>query len=234
MQEKWQRKLKAKHPNMDKVGEYKRNQLRIISMAKEKISNIDAIIDKICDKDHFIVYCGDGQVIFDNNDSIKHLDYVKDILDKKGFKTSKFTANESMVDRANIVNMFEKGIIDDIVAIRCLDEGINIPSIKSALILSSNDSYREFVQRRGRILRKFTNKYNMEEKGIANIYDVVVLPSIGVRNLAKIELRRFCEYAKLAKNAKENIILLEKYMEDYAIKYEDFDLTFEIERSIDE
>ena len=226
--------LKAKHPNMDKVGEYKRNQLRIISMAKEKTSNIDAIIDKICDKDHFIVYCGDGQVIFDNNDSIKHLDYVKDILDKKGFKTSKFTANESMVDRANIVNMFEKGIIDDIVAIRCLDEGINIPSIKSALILSSNDSYREFVQRRGRILRKFTNKYNMEEKGIANIYDVVVLPSIGVRNLAKIELRRFCEYAKLAKNAKENIILLEKYMEDYAIKYEDFDLTFEIERSIDE
>ena len=41
-----------------------------------------------------------------------------------------------------------------------LDEGINIPSIKSALILSSNDDYREFVQRRGRILRKYNNKKN--------------------------------------------------------------------------
>ena len=222
------------NPDMEKVGEYKRNQLRIISMAQDKINSISTIIDRIQDKDHFIVYCGDGQVILNKNNSIKHLDFVKEVLDKKGFKTSKFTADESMKDRANIVNMFDKGVIDDIVAIRCLDEGINIPSIKSALILSSNDSYREFVQRRGRILRKFTDKYNDEEKRIANIYDVIVLPSISVNKFAQIELRRFYEYAKLANNAKENITLLEKYMEEYVIKYEDFDLSFEVERSIDE
>src|SRR5699024_11635041 len=67
-------------------------------------------------------------------------------------------------------DLFNKGEISALVAIRCLDEGINIPSIKSALILSSNDDYREFVQRRGRILRTY------KEKKSAKIYDVIVLP----------------------------------------------------------
>lgn len=51
------------------------------------------------------------------------------------------------------IDQFNRGMIDALVAIRCLDEGVDIPSIKNALILSSNDDYREFVQRRGRILR---------------------------------------------------------------------------------
>lgn len=70
-----------------------------------------------------------------------------------------------------LIDSFNKGYIEYLVAIRCLDEGINIPSIKSALILSSNDNYREFVQRRGRILRLYPKKV------VAHIYDVIVLPS---------------------------------------------------------
>ena len=68
-------------------------------------------------------------------------------------KASKFTATEDIQERMQLIDSFNKGYIEYLVAIRCLDEGINIPSIKSALILSSNDNYREFVQRRGRILR---------------------------------------------------------------------------------
>ena len=73
-------------------------------------------------------------------------------------KASQFTATESMDDRMELVDAFNKGELTALAAIRCLDEGINIPSIKSALILSSNDDYREFVQRRGRILRLYKNK----------------------------------------------------------------------------
>ena len=67
------------------------------------------------------------------------------------------------------------------------------------MILSSNDDYREFVQRRGRILRMY------EGKKEANIYDVIVLPSHDNTSWANIEFRRYFEYAKLAQNADEII-----------------------------
>ena len=115
---------------------------------------------------------------------------MKDILTNMEYRVNQFTAEENIKERMQVVNSFNKGMIDALVAIRCLDEGINIPSIKGALILSSNDDYREFVQRRGRILRTYTNEYTGEKKTIANIYDVIVLPSVNV-SFAQIELRRF-------------------------------------------
>ena len=95
---------------------------------------------------------------------------------------------------------------------------VQIPSIKSALILSSNDDYREFVQRRGRILRLYENKKS------ADIYDVVVLPSNGLTEWAKIELRRFLEYARLALNYDELQLELEDLLYRYGLELEDIDV----------
>jgi superfamily II DNA or RNA helicase len=127
-----------------------------------------------------------------------------------------------------LVDGFNKSEFDSLVAIRCLDEGINIPSIKGALILASNDDYREFVQRRGRILRLYDNKDN------ANIYDVIVLPSLNNADFAAIELRRFYEYAKLAINKDENMNRLNDLMEDYGIDFEALNAFTEVEDDIDE
>lgn len=99
-----------------------------------------------------------------------------------------------------------------------MDEGINIPSIKSALILSSNDDYREFVQRRGRILRTYGNKK------YANIYDVIVLPSYDMQGWAKIELRRFHEYARLALNWNDLEVELTDHLGAYGLTIEDVDV----------
>ena len=126
-----------------------------------------------------------------------------------------------MKTRMQIVNAFNKGMIDSMVAIRCLDEGINIPSIKGALLLSSNDDYREFVQRRGRILRTYTDVYSGEEKEIANIYDVIVLPNDNMRGFALIELRRFYEYARLADNRDECLCELEDLYVQYGLTMEE-------------
>jgi superfamily II DNA or RNA helicase len=116
-----------------------------------------------------------------------------------------------MSERMQLVDSFNKNEISSLVAIRCLDEGINIPSIKSALILSSNDDYREFVQRRGRILRK------NDDKESAVIYDVIVLPSLDMDTWAKIEFRRFREYAHLALNWDELSVQLNSYLSTYGI-----------------
>lgn len=196
-----------------------RNRLRIISMAEEKQTRIDEIINNVTEQDHFVVYCGDGR-LFDNNtgEELRHIQSVKRVLTKHDYKSSQFTAKENMQERMVLVDSFNKGEISALAAIRCLDEGINIPSIKSALILSSNDDYREFVQRRGRILRTYKDKES------AKIYDVIVLPNYGMEQWAKIELRRFLEYARLALNWNELENDLDALLVQYGLSQEDIDV----------
>ena len=202
--------------NKDLLVKSLRGRLRVISMAEEKQKSIENIIEPLKGTDHFVVYCGDGK-LFDENagEELRHIQAVKKVLSKDGFRVSQFTAKENMADRMKLVESFNKGDISALAAIRCLDEGINIPSIKSALILSSNDDYREFVQRRGRILRIYKGK------AWANIYDVIVLPSFDMTTWAEIEFRRFYEYAKLAINKDDLLDELEKKCTLYGISIED-------------
>lgn len=203
----------------DKLAKALRNRLRVISMAEEKITQIDEIIDRVKETDHFVVYCGDGKLFdSDTNEEMRHIRFVKGVLNAHGYKPSQFTAKENMQERMALVTEFNKGNITALSAIRCLDEGINIPSIKSALILSSNDDYREFVQRRGRILRKYDGKEN------ATIYDVIVLPSPNLQTWAKIELRRYLEYARLSLNWDELEPKLNDHLMEYGLTIEDVDV----------
>lgn len=211
----------------DNFVKYVRARLRLISMAEHKIERIDDFLNEIKDKNHFVVYCGDGKLFDEANDEIRHIQFVKQHLDNLGIKTSQFTASEDMERRMELVDMFNKNEIASLVAIRCLDEGINIPSIKSALILSSNDDYREFVQRRGRILRKYPQKTS------ANIYDVIVLPSNATPKMAMIELRRFYEYSKLAINKEDCLATLNQLLSRYSLKLDDVMFYTEIDTEVD-
>lgn len=192
-----------------------RARLRTISMADNKINKLDDIINQIKADDHFIVYCSDGKVGNDEYEAIRHLNFVAQKLIEKGYDPSQFTAAENMDTRMRLIDAFNKGDIHTLVAIKCLDEGVNVPSIRKALILSSNNNYREFVQRRGRILRKYKGKE------CADIYDVIVLPSLNGIDIAKIEFRRFHEYMKVAKNKDQLNLLLNKYLNEYDFKLED-------------
>lgn len=207
-----------------------RGRLRAISMAAEKTAHIAEIFSHVKEKDHTIIYCSDGKLLFEGRNAqqyeIRHLESILQLINVKclsvlnGGIASKFTATEDINERMALIDSFNKGNTEYLVAIRCLDEGINIPSIKGALILSSNDNYREFVQRRGRILRLHTFEDGTEKK-VANIYDVIVLPSLSNRGFAEIEFRRYFEYSRLALNKDELMQALEKYLKRYALTYED-------------
>lgn len=213
--------------DQDRFVKLVRDRLRVIAMAEAKNAEIDRLLATVQQKDHFVVYCGDGRLFDSGDEEIRHIQYVKRHLDKLGIKTSQFTASEDMDRRMELVDMFNKNEISSLVAIRCLDEGINIPSIKSALILASNDDYREFVQRRGRILRKY------KDKEYATIYDAVVLPSLATPKMAIIELRRYYEYAKLALNSEELLQSLETLLATYNLTLEDVTLYTELETEVD-
>lgn len=204
--------------NPDKLVKALRGRLRVIAMSKEKLDNIEFFIKNMNARDHFIVYCGDGKLFDTSGEEIRHISFVKKILDNMQYRVSQFTASENMNERMDLVRAFNNGDISALVAIRCLDEGINIPSITGALILSSNDDYREFVQRRGRILRLY------KDKECAHIYDVIVLPSAELTQWALIEFRRYREYARLAINSQELLNKMDTEIVAYGISDEDLDV----------
>lgn len=204
-----------------------RGRLRAISMATEKHERIAEIFANIEDKDHTIIYCSDGKLWYENDkknheyQEVRHLEHILRLINNSCLsstgngKASKFTATEAVEERMQLIDSFNKGYLEYLVAIRCLDEGINIPSIKSALILSSNDNYREFVQRRGRILRLYKGKT------VAHIYDVIVRPSVSNDAFAKIEFRRYYEYSRLALNKDYLLDQLDHYLAIYNLTYDD-------------
>lgn len=197
----------------DKIVQLILKRTRLLSMAENKMDMalIQRCITECEFKDHFIIYCGDGRI---TTSDTRHLDYIKEIFNDNGFKMNRFTCVESMEERIQLIDLFNRGIFNGFVSIRCLDEGIDIPSIRKALILSSNDNFREFVQRRGRILRHFDGK---EE---ADIYDIILRPSYECSGIAEIELRRFYEYARLAINHEDKLKELEALIDDYGLDRE--------------
>ncbi len=121
---------------------------------------------------------------------------------------AKFTAEEDMAQREAIKEHFKNG--DDlqaIVAIKCLDEGVNIPGIRTAFILASTTNPKEYIQRRGRVLRLSPDT----GKEFAEIYDFVTLPRpldeiYGLSeselsmdlSLVRNELTRMIEFSRLS------------------------------------
>ena len=118
-------------------------------------------------------------------------------------KIRKFTSDESPNDRQEIIDMFSKGkSLQAIVAIKCLDEGVNIPAIQYAFIMASTTDPKEFIQRRGRVLRQAPGKE------YAYIYDFVTIPnkcSPKGKGLVETELKRVYEFSLLSKNKEENM-----------------------------
>lgn len=104
------------------------------------------------------------------------------------------------------------------VAIRCLDEGVDIPAATHALILASSRNPREFIQRRGRVLRTAPGK------SIAHIHDAIVLPSgleqeVPVGSMVRGELARAIEFGQHAINP-DGVVELKTIAVDYGLDWQ--------------
>lgn len=123
-------------------------------------------------------------------------------LSEAGLKVHEFVGTIPNKERPKILESFAKGEIDGIVAIRCLDEGVDVPATQRAYIMSSTTNPKEFIQRRGRILRKSKNKIK------AYVYDFIIGPwsvnNYSDKNVAisllKRELPRFAEFNDCSEN----------------------------------
>lgn len=178
---------------------------RLIGAAENKLKALHELMINRRDTTHTLFYCSDGTPDTGGRSSLHQLKEVTRILGVEiGYRISTYTAGTPLLERERLRHQFENAELQGLVAIRCLDEGVDIPAIKTAIILSSSGNPRQFIQRRGRVLRPHPGKER------ATIFDMIVLPpeldrkTLEVeRNLLKKELRRFVEFADLADNAGE-------------------------------
>jgi len=175
---------------------------RIVGTCEAKLDALRSLL--VCNSrlDRTLIYCGDGTVQDPvTTDEIRHLDAVEAIVSGElGYRCGRYTAETSQSERQKIQQTLSTGEIDAALAIRCLDEGVDIPAVRNAIILASSANPRQFIQRRGRILRKAPGKDS------AAIYDMVVVPPVdeetrgAERTLFSKELRRIAQFADAAIN----------------------------------
>lgn len=180
----------------------------IINDAKSKYDCLRDIIGLYDDLDHLIVFCSPHQ-----------LETVLKILKEEGVSpVHKFTQDEGtkkseqfggLSHREYLVEKFDEGYYKSLVAIKCLDEGVDIPSADKVILMSSSNNPREYIQRRGRVLRR------SEGKEKAEIYDMTVVQSDDYGNLidsiVEPEKIRLMDFINLCDNPGYCMNLLRKW-----------------------
>ncbi|NET44937.1 DNA phosphorothioation system restriction enzyme [Okeania sp. SIO2B3] len=178
---------------------------RLVASATNKLTALKALMANRLQTSHTLFYCGDSSVETEDISNLRQMEAVVRILGYElGYRVNTYTAETPIKKREKLRQQFESGELQGLVAIRCLDEGVDIPAIKNAVILASSQNPRQFIQRRGRILRPHPSKER------ATLFDMIVLPpdmgrsTLEVeRNLLRKELKRFLEFADLADNSGE-------------------------------
>lgn len=190
---------------------------RLLGRAENKLEALHALLDTMKPQPLTLFYCGDGSTEDERTgESIRQVRAVSRILYDHHWRPAVFTAEEGGKEREDILQRFRVGDIDALVAIRCLDEGIDIPACRAAYMLASAQSSRQYVQRRGRVLRRSPNK----DLALVTDFVVTVPPASGegetyARNLLRSELRRVAEFARLAVNSVDAYRELRELLEVY-------------------
>ncbi len=168
----------------------------LLNKAENKLDVLSELVDEQNQIKHTLFYCAPGQI-----DDVLHL-----LGWEKGLMVHRFTAEEDARERQQLLADFASGDLQALVAMKCLDEGVDVPSTHTAFILASSSNPREFIQRRGRILRKAPGKE------FSVIHDLIAVPPMvwsisqnsptfeAERSIIRRELQRFKEFANPALN----------------------------------
>lgn len=216
---------------------------RIVAGASEKINKLREKILPYRQESFLLVYCGATKVNVDDcdftevdDDDIRQIDVITQLLGNElDMKVSQFTSKEDVQERDILKLQFEQGKnLQALIAIKCLDEGVNIPKIKTAFILASTTNPKEYIQRRGRVLRLASGKE------YAEIYDFVTLPrplsdvsSLTTEqykrdlSIVRNELNRMEEFSRISINPMQANNIIGQIKETYHLYESNTDFVFE-------
>lgn len=207
---------------------------RIIHKAKMKEDQLRSIVHK-CFRDrgnlkYTLIYVPEGEYgddYFVNNESLPEevetnrlIDRYTSIVREVSSTTTVRKFVSETVERDVMLKDFAEGRLDVLTSMKCLDEGVDVPRSELAIFCASTGNPRQFIQRRGRILRTHP------EKRIAEIHDLVVVPQIDTsetnytmeRSLIRGEMVRVRDFASLSENADSTIRELAEILDYYNIE----------------
>lgn len=204
---------------------------RLVGAAANKMVELEALLGDQPVEPYSLFYCSDGRTLvdlddddpdaaFDEDVEIKQRHAVAQALLKRGVRVSPFTSDESRWQRREILRKFRNGETQAMVAIRCLDEGIDVPACRTAYLIASSRNPRQFIQRRGRILRR------AEEKDRARIFDFVVVMAGGriasddlAGDFLRNELGRVADFARHSLYPASSIEPLLPWLKKYDLEH---------------
>ncbi len=196
------------------------NRKRIIHKCDDKLRVYQQILEDIGEENlrYTFVYAPQGkydklgledEISLSEMDDISFIQKLLDITKQKypNLLCNTFTSQDDKQKRNILLKSFADGTINVLLAMKCLDEGVDVPRAECGIFTSSTGNPREFIQRRGRLLRTHA------EKKYSTIYDIIVVPTTISRdlsfspmesNLVKSELKRVAYFASLANNCFSN------------------------------
>ncbi|WP_136591481.1 DEAD/DEAH box helicase family protein [Salinigranum halophilum] len=180
----------------DAIQQISRERADIGKTAQGKLAALRRTLRELPSHRDLLVFCHHGQ-----------MDAVIEELYRHDVKYHQYTQEESTAKRERLLESFaqDEGGLDALVGIHCLDEGVDVSTAETAIVMSSTGNPRQFVQRRGRVLRQD------EDKEVARIYDFIVVPPRthfddlldSERHLIRSQLARHREFARTAVNRTE-------------------------------
>lgn len=228
--EKIEKSNKTSMQKLEEMKELEIRGVRLMARMVEKFEKLFILAQKLQDESHLLVYCGATRLDGDDDnmfldDRLRAIDKATQILGGElRMKVSQFTYKEDIQERVQIIEDFSKGLLQALIAIRCLDEGVDIPAIKTAILLSSSANPKEYIQRRGRVLRRFPGKEH------ATIFDLIALPknihqhnyvedNIRTNEIKYIsrEIKRMLVFSEICLNPEETNDLIDRIERYYEI-----------------
>jgi superfamily II DNA or RNA helicase len=207
---------------------------RIIHKAANKLEAFKEILrsefDKRSNLKYTLVYVPEGiESSFDDLDYSVETDEENSLINEytkavsqtdDSVMVKQFTASSS--NREEILRNFEQSNIHVLTSMKCLDEGVDVPRSELAIFCASTGNPRQFIQRRGRVLRLHKDKIH------ATIHDLVVVPEVSdessfemEKGLVKKEMERVVDFANLAMNKTDTYETLKDILDYYNLNLND-------------
>jgi len=169
--------------DLNKIRDLEVQRARVVKKAERKISVVSEIIrEQYTHNQHWLLYCEDTEQVTDFKNALRDLRPLTYFQNSDG-------------NHAETLKNFAQGEGGLMIAVQMLDEGIDIPALDHAFLIASSKNPRQYVQRRGRVLRRSTSKI----KHLAHIWDVFVVDQNG-KAIDKYEVNRGITFARDAFN----------------------------------
>ncbi|MBB5957420.1 superfamily II DNA or RNA helicase [Saccharothrix tamanrassetensis] len=206
------------------LGHLLRQRAGVLGHAEGKLAVLRDDLGAHADSWFQLVYCAEGTRPVPQGDP-RGPNQLREVMQLVGrdlrLATHSYISDTPRAERKVLLRRFGSG--DDLrvlVAMRCLDEGVDIPDARTGYLLASSSNPRQFIQRRGRLLRL------ADGKDRARIFDYLAVPPAGTpinfdieRSLLTRELERANEFGKLSENYEATLDTLRPLKERYQLMH---------------